>query len=482
MQKIVSFALKGALTAVFFVHSAAGIAVAQELDFDGLQSKAEAGDVAAQRKLGEALVYGLDGIPKDAQAGKALLMQAANSGDLDAKIKLGTLLVDGIYLDADPDSGLELLEQAAAAGDVRAQTKLGIDRLWGINSQADPEAARSLLTAAAANGGTEAARVLGEGLIGGWVLDRDVDEGARLLDQAVQDGDTQAKITLGSFLLNGDGLRQNTARATQLFEDAAKDGNGEGLEQLGAFLMWEKRNARKGEMYLRRAGELGRTSAWETLAEGAMYGFLGKARGKKFNEFAQLARAQNSSRIEVLDAQRQMWGISMRASGPKTIAKLEDAASEGNKDAAKFLISLVRDGNQMNVRRQPGRASGYIEKYSDLLTPNETSQYELSIQAAKARSVREYKSIGERLGNWDDVVSDEFGKDLFAANPNLAIYLLQGDMKSRGSFKGNPSGRATKATIRAIVKECKASRISRNCKHSVVEPNVIGPLLARQFR
>ena len=482
MQKIKSFAFKGVLTALFFAHSAVGAAVAQELDFDGLQSKAAAGDVVAQRTLGEALVYGVDGIPKDAQAGKTLLMQAANGGDVDAKTKLGTLLMDGVYLDADAEAGLALLEQAAAAGDMRAQTTLGTARLWGINSPADSDAARSLLTAAAANGSTEAARILGEGLIGGWVLDRDVDEGARLLDQAVQDGDTQAKIILGSYLLNGDELRQDTMRATKLFEEAAQDGNGEGLEQLGAFFMWEKRDRKRGEMYLRRAGELGRTSAWETLAEGAMYGFLGKARGAKFNEFAQLARAQKSSRIEVLDAQRQMWGISMRASGPKTIAKLEEAASKGNKDAAKFLISLVRDGNRMNVRRQPGRASRYIEKYSDLLTPNETSQYELSIQAARARSVGEYKTVGERLRNWDEAVSDEFGKDLFAANPNLAIYLLQGDMKSRGSFGGNLSGFATKATIRALVKECKTSRITRGCKHSVVEPNVIGPLLARRFR
>ena len=444
MQKIYSLALSGFIAAVVMTHSTFGFANTQ--DFEALQSRASAGDVAAQRELGEALIYGTGGVAQDTVA------------------------------------GMELLERAAAAGDIDAQTTLGIDRLWGINSDADPEVALMLLKAAASNGSSEAARVLGQGLIGGWVLDRDVAAGTRYLEQSAESGNAQAKVTLGGFYLYGDGLPQDIARATKLFESAAKDGNGEGLEQLGGHLMWEQLDAVKGEAYLRQAGALGRTSAWETLAEGAMYGYLGPDRGDKFKEFAENARASKSSKIEVLDAKRQMWGISMRASGEGTIAKLEDAATQGNKDALKFLIGLVRDGNQMNIRKEPDRASAYIEKYSDLLTQNETAQFKLSVEAATAESRADYNAIHDRFAQWDGAVSDDLAKEIFAANPNLTIYLLQKGWKAKGAYEGDLNGLATRATLRAVVNGCKAHRIRLNCTKSVVDADIIGPLLAMQFR
>jgi len=446
MKKIGSLARSGLFVAVLLTHSSIGFAGTQDIDLAGLQSRANAGDAAAQRELGEALIYGIGGVSQDTKA------------------------------------GLALLEQAAAAGDATAQANLGIDRLWGINSEADAQAAHKLLKAAALGGNSEAARVLGESLIGGWVLERDATTGMQFMEQAVGDGDTQAKITLGSFFLYGDDLAQNTARATELFKSAAEDGNGEGLEQLGAHLMWEQIDTPSGEAYLRQAGKLGRTSAWETLAEGAMYGYLGPNRGEKFDKYAKMARENDSTRIEVLDAQRQMWGISMRASGPATIEKLEKEASEGNKDALKFLISLVRDGNEMNIRSKPARASTYIEKYLDMLTPAEAMQFKLSIEAAQANSRAEYNTIYKRFSEWEGAVPDELAKEVFAANPNLSIYMLQKSMKEQGTYKGPLNGLATRSTLKAIVKGCKSHRIRRNCTKSVVDADVIGPLLAIQFK
>ena len=406
MQKFISSGFRGLLCSLVVAVFMVTHANAQSLDVVDLKARAEAGDLAAQRDLGEALIFGFGGVSQDAKAGKRLLEQAANGGDI------------------------------------------------------------------------VASRVLGENLIGGWIIERDVDVGLPFLEQAVAAGDTKAKIALGSFLLYGDWLNKDLDRATVLFEDAAKDGNGEGLENLGALLMWSERDAQAGETYLRRAGALGRGSAWVTLAEGAMYGYLGaRARGK-FDEFATHAREARAPRIEVLDATRQMWGISMRASGPKTIAKLEQAAEQGNKDALKYLISLVRDGNQLNIRKEPERAETYLERFSALLTPTETAQFTLSIDAAKTKIVSNYKALSERFFAHDEYASTWFGKELYAANPNFAIYLLQADLKRRGQYQGRLNGLANRATLRAIWQECQSLKDNRRCGDTVMHPDVIGALLA----
>ena len=406
MRHFTSSGFRGLLASFVVAACMAMPANAQSLDVNDLKIRAEAGDLAAQRDLGEALFYGFGGVSQDVTAGRRLLEQAANGGDI------------------------------------------------------------------------VASRVLGENLVGGWIIERDVDAGLPFLEQAAAAGDTKAKVALGSFLLYGDWLPQDVERATALFEEAAKDGNGEGLENLGAFLMWGERDAKAGETYLRRAGALGRGSAWVTLAEGAMYGYLGAGARGKFDEFATLAREARAPRIEVLDATRQMWGISMRASGPKTIAKLEQAAEQGNKPALKHLVSLVRDGNKLNIRKEPKRAEGYLERFSELLTPTEIAQFKLSIDAAKTKIVGNYKALADRFFAHEEYASPWFGKQLYAANPNFAIYLLQADMKRRGHYQGQVNGLATRATLRSIWRECQSLKDNRRCGDTVMHPDVIGGLLA----
>lgn len=408
MQRSISSGVRGLMSSLVVAMLMAMPVNAQSLDIADLKARAEAGDLSAQRDLGEALIYGFGGVSQDVKAGMRQLEQAANGGDI------------------------------------------------------------------------AASRVLGENLIGGWIIERDADAGLPFLEQAAAAGDIKAKIALGSFLLYGDWLTQDLDRATALFEEAAKDGNGEGLENLGAFLMWGERDAKAGEAYLRRAGALGRGSAWVTLAEGAMYGYLGAGSRGKFDEFATQARKARAPRIEVLDAERQMWGISMRASGPKTIAKLEQATEQGNKEALKFLISLVRDGNQLNIRKEPDRAESYLERFSALLTPTEIAQYKLSIDAAETKVVSNYKALSDRFFAHEEYASTWFGKELYAANPNFAVYLLQAEMKRRGQYQGRLNGLANRATLRAMWQECQSLKDNRRCGDTVMHPDVIGALLAKQ--
>jgi len=403
----------------------------------------------------------------------------AKVSNLKARRVLGGVLVAVALTTAAAaqDTNLQALRTAAEAGDTGAQMAIGLALLWG--PEADPPQARLFLQQAARSGDMDATRVLGEHLVGGWVMQRDVPAGLPLLQAAVAAGDAEAKVVLGSFYLYGTGLDRDSARALDLFEDAARAGNGLGLQRYGEALMWSRDDPAVAEDYLRRSGEMGVGSAWTTLAEGAMYNYLGKGSRAKFDGYAERGLTAGENRIVVLEAQRRMWGISMRASGPEAVALLEQAADAGNTEAVRFLIRLVRDGNKYNVRRQPARALGYFETYAGLLSAADRARYSIAFDAAAARSPTAYAEVAEAFERRGDLKSAAFGKDLFAANPNLAIYILQVDMKRRGVYGGPLDGMAAKSTLSALLGECPTLDDPTQCNDTVMHPDVIGALLAR---
>lgn len=372
------------------------------------------------------------------------------------------------------------LRAAADAGDTEAQRDLGAALVFGTGGVAqDVNAGVQLLELAAAGGDVRAKAHLGKILFDGFYISPDHEIGAQLLEEAVAAGNTEAQLTLGAAFLWGENVDQDPVRALALFEEAAEAGDGRGLQQFGSQLMWSQRNAAEAEIYLRRSGELGVGAAWSSLAEGAMYGYLGPNSRGKFDEFAARARDAGENRIAILEAQRRMWGISMRASGPGTLEVLEQAAEAGNADALKFLISLVRNGNRYNIRKEPERAREYLDRFATLLTSTEIEQLSLTIDATRARNIPEYRELATQIDARPELKSVWFGRELFAANPNVAIFMLQSDMSATNSYAGALNGLATKSTLRALLQECRALEGTRDCRETVLHPDVIGALLAR---
>ena len=468
-----------ALGAFLFATTIPEQGYSQDQSQNSIQRVADSGDTHAQLKLGEALVYGINGYTQDVEAGVSLLERSALNGNIEAKASLGKILIEDYYLPANWPKGRRLLEDAAAAGNSKAQVTLGVALVWGLYGDPEPAQARNLLQQAVDNNDIDAMTILGELLVGGYGLDQDVEAGQVMLENAVAAGNVKAKVALGSFLLYGPHLDKDLPHARTLFEEAAASGDGEGIKRLGEMMMWDLDDTAMAEEYLRRAGEMGRSKAWTALAEGAMYGYLGFKSRRKFDGFATLASAAGEERVAVLEANRKLWGISMRASGPEAIEGLEQAAEAGNTEAAKFLIGLVRNGNRYNVRREPKRARAYIEQYSDLFTPIEIEQLSMSIDVANARTIPQYKALAADFNSRPELKSSWMGKELFKANPNFAIYLLQGHMKRDAVYSGSLNGFATRRTLRSILHECRTFKDSERCGDAPLNPNVIGALLAR---
>lgn len=370
-------------------------------------------------------------------------------------------------------------QERLLAGTGEARAEFGTRLLWGAGIEQDVDRARSVLETAAADGDLNAKETLGEALIAGVISPADAGEGVRLLQEAAVAGSTKAMVTHGRFLLYGRDLPRDLALAEQLFERAADAGNGEGLNELGSFLMWNRRDPGRAEALLTRAGQMGVSTAWVTLAEGAMYGFLGNRQRARFDEFAEKARAAGAERIDVLDAARRQWGITIRASGPEALALLELATETGNATALKALIALNRDGNQYNIRKSPMRAKGHLETHADLLTASEFGYYVFSLDAAAVRTTRDFRSLTERYIARDWSLTKALAEDLYAANPNFVIYLLQEDMKSRGVYTSLVNGLASQATIQALFEECRELPYRRDCRNDVLSPGVIADLLPR---
>lgn len=353
--------------------------------------------------------------------------------------------------------------------------------IYGADGVAqDIPAGLAMLKDASARGDLAAQRTLGEQLIGGWVTQRDSDAGLPLLRAAAQAGDTKAQLSLGTFLLYGIGVPKDMRAARDLFEQMADRGDPTGLQLYGEALMWSLKDPNSAQTYLIRAGEMGRGAAWAILAEGAMYGYLGdgKTSRAKFDGFAKRARATGNERIEVLDATRQMWGISMRANGPATLAKLETAADAGNTEAARFLIALVRDGNGMNIRKDTPRAMEFLHRYADLLSPQEQWRFDFTIAAAKTRQLHKYPGLQDRFMAAPGPLDATFGSDLYKANPNFAIYLLQARMKQDGLYPGKLDGLAGTATVRGLSQVCRVTLDRADCAETALRPDVVGALIA----
>ncbi|SHI70018.1 TPR repeat [Shimia gijangensis] len=413
--------------------------------------------------------------------GRQALEEAVAVKDASAQRVLGMHLIYGWVFEKDVHKGMLLLNDAANAGDPVAQFNLGQILLVGTTGSKDVARARILLEDASRQNEIQAMRVLGEQLVLGTVYAQELKTGLTLLKQSAELGDIRAEIVLGDLYLKGKGVPRDLSKALGFFESAATKGDGSGLASYGETLMWGEIDAKTTEQMLNRAAALGETSAYVTLAEGAMYGYLGggAVSRAKYEGYAELAREAEEPRIEVLEANRSMWGIGKRASGPETIGLLTAHADAGNKAAAEFLIKLLRDGNGLNVRRDLAAADQALKTYAELLTARDVAKFELTLKAASARTSDVFARVATEIEAQPDLMSFGFGKDLYKANPNIAFFILQTRLKDQGDYGGSLNGFATRSTLRAVYKACQRLPDNTLCDDSVMRSDVIAMLLAQ---
>ena len=268
----------GCLGLVLILATAVPAAGRVGQNIDALKRTAEAGDRAAQYRLGLAYRDGT-GLPKDAvrayfwlsmavafgtgdvregaraalngvtnaltdadrrraeQIGVDELQRLADDGRAWAQAWLGAAYqIGSAVTPRDPALALRWLEKAAAQGDSGAQFMLGLSFLRGDGVPADAKRAMALLRSAAGQGHTKAQVRLGSGYFDGTGVLQDYAEAVRWWRLAADQGDDEAQANLGDLYRLGDkGVAQDYQESARWYRSAAEQGHVVAQSNLGTY-------------------------------------------------------------------------------------------------------------------------------------------------------------------------------------------------------------------------------------------------------
>jgi TPR repeat protein len=317
------------------------------------------GDLAAQTKLGTALVKG-QGLPQDKAAGAALLQTASAKYEW-AKITLGNMLLAGIDLPKDVPQGINLLEGAATLKNTTAMSNLATLYLNGIVVPADPIKARSYLDNARNLGDMGAQLKLATALLKGQGLTQDVESGRTLLE-ATASRYVWGKITLGNTLVAGIDLPKDFTRGVALLEEAANESNTNALSNLATIYLDGKAISAdpiKARSYFDKAIALGDLGAQTKLATALIKGEglpKDKVEGQKLLEGA----AEKYEWAKITLGNMLVSGIELPKDVARGIGYLEQASANKNSSALSNLASIYLDGKVTIV--DPLKARSYFEQ------------------------------------------------------------------------------------------------------------------------
>jgi len=246
-----------------------GAQMAPRDSFQQLKVKAEAGDLQAQDSVGESLLIGGLGVPKDeaeavkwfrkaAEQGNAKAQgdlglcyakaqgvatnytealdwfhKAADQGDAKGQDHLGMCYAQGFGVAKDYEEAMKWFRKAAEQGDAKAQDHLGICFVQGTGVAKDYAEAVSWFRKAAEQGDANGECHLGVSYsLGNGVVKDDV-EAVRWFRRAAEQGDAKAQNSLGASYVNGQGVTMNAAKAVKWFREAAEQGDANGQRNLG---------------------------------------------------------------------------------------------------------------------------------------------------------------------------------------------------------------------------------------------------------
>jgi TPR repeat protein/ubiquitin-protein ligase len=248
------------------VHQAAGAGDVQaqrslgEFYFDGLgvqkdlskaamwwSKAAEYDDTEAQLGVGICHYYG-QGVRQDRVKGAEWFRKAAEKGHMNAQFRLGMCYQAGDGVDKDPVEAFKWWLKAAELGHIAAQGKLGISHMRGVGVTRDTlkaaqwlskatisvqekeaqDALRNLmeeLRKTADNGDAAAQFELGVCYAEGCGVTKDLNESCHWLRKAAEQGYAKAQMELGFRYAAGKGAPKNGAEAVKWWRMAAEQGD-----------------------------------------------------------------------------------------------------------------------------------------------------------------------------------------------------------------------------------------------------------------
>ncbi|KKB09798.1 tetratricopeptide repeat protein [Devosia chinhatensis] len=303
---------------------------------------------AARRYLGTLLLEGRL-IDADPDRGVALYQEAIAQGDASAAIGLANIYRDGTGIAPDPSRAVALLEPLAEAGNTSALNALGdIYRAGGQGLTADPEKARDYFALAADLDNSTAARKLADMMIRGEGGSADFAGGVALLSERAEAGDDAVLLPLGDYYADTALAESDAGMAAEFYERAAAAGNVTALLRLGALYRdggpGLAADGARARAYFEEAIDQGNNAGRRALAEMLLSGTAieaDPAAGEALYRAA-IAEGDNASVLQLAEAYRT--GLGVAADGAMAAAVLEPLAASDNVSALNALGDLYRTG------------------------------------------------------------------------------------------------------------------------------------------
>lgn len=199
-------------------------------DFAHLKSLASSGDPQAQVALGQMLLNGIPEIlPADPAKAFDLFLKSASQGNETAQLNAARMQIFGVGTPSQPVIGLLKASNLADLGSIEALLLIAETYTFGVPGKLDPDPEVAFTTSlAAADQGSVTGQILaGEMLMQGQGVERNIGKGIGLLKQAANAGSIEASYKLGAYYESeeGDALHQDLATAYRYFSQAAEAGD-----------------------------------------------------------------------------------------------------------------------------------------------------------------------------------------------------------------------------------------------------------------
>jgi len=198
-----------------------------------IRQAAEAGDSAAQTRLGQMYLYGR-GIDRDYAAAMQWFQKAADQGDATAQNDIGWVYQHGLGAAQDYGEAMRWYRESADQGDEAAQNNIG-NLYWnGSGVAQDYDEAMRWYRKAADQGNAWAQVNLGWGYQNGQGAAQDYVEAMRWYRNAAGHGNARAQYHIGTMYANGWGVPADPDEARNWMQQAAAKGEQDAKKWLAA--------------------------------------------------------------------------------------------------------------------------------------------------------------------------------------------------------------------------------------------------------
>jgi TPR repeat protein len=450
-------------------RGAAGLPADPAMAFAYFEALVARGDRGAIRRVADLRARG-EGVAKDIPAAVAMLEAAARDGDVQSYLQLADLFARGELTPIDGVRAISYLESAAAMGSTDASVRLGDiyrDGIAGVaRDAAKALAAYSQATPRDGDGPTVGLVRLGDLYRNGTVVPLDLSKAMAFYEQAAGHGDNNARRNLASMLLDGRSAAINPARAAALLEEAARAGDSNAAMQLGGLMS-------DGNLL---TADYDRTVEFFTMAER-----LGDRRARVRLATAlvdgPLSRQHQGEGVSLLSQ-----GVAERLPGAATalgrlilqlkvpgstaddgLGLLESAAMAGDADAARYLLSIYRDGMGSAVRPSPARAQALLGALQGIVSPQLLAVEQILLAAKADPQPSALEQIAASFALLDRNDGGDVLRQLSRSNQNAYLFLLQTRLKEMGFYDGPATGVLSGGTMDAFLAACAEAKEMERC-------------------